>query len=125
MFIMRAEVGIQEVATLVPTIRDGDVTNALNRLLRWLETNADLPHIPAGEVKDGTLTIDADKVNPSDLIAAQIVNNWYLAMYGWCKVGFSNAEPIPRPRPSALQSDDALPVRSCSPSVQTTPRSGC
>jgi tetratricopeptide (TPR) repeat protein len=80
MFIMRAEVGIQEAATLVPTIRDGDVTNALNRLLRWLETSSELPHIPVGEVKDGTLTIDAGKVNPSDLIAARIVNNWHIAM---------------------------------------------
>jgi|GEM_PF-5201279 len=80
MFILRAEVGIQEAATLVPAIRDGDVTNALNRLLRWLETHPVLPQIPGGEVKDGTLTIDAGKVNPSDLIAAQIVNNWYLAM---------------------------------------------
>ncbi len=80
MFIMRAEVGIQEAATLVPTIRDGDVTNALDRLLRWLETNSELPQIPVGEVKDNTLTIDADNVNPTDLVAAQIVNNWYWAM---------------------------------------------
>ena len=86
MYIMHAEVGIQEAATLLPSITDGDVLNALNRLLRGLETNSDLPHISVGKVKDGVMTIDADKVNPGDLtkvtsvIAAQIVNQWHLAM---------------------------------------------
>ena len=79
-FILNAEIGIQEAAALLPAIRDGDVVKALNRLLQRLETNSDLPYIPVGEVKDGTLTIDADKVNPNDLIAAQIVNHWHIAM---------------------------------------------
>lgn len=34
MFIMHAEVGIPEAATLLPSITDGDVLNALNRLSR-------------------------------------------------------------------------------------------
>lgn len=33
-----------------------------------------------GEVKENVLTIDADKVNLTDLIAAWIVNNWHIAM---------------------------------------------
>ena len=78
-FILNAEVAIQEATLIAPSIRDGDVTNALNRLLRWLETNSELPHIPVGEVKDNVLTIDADKVNLNDLIAARIVNNWHIA----------------------------------------------
>ena len=79
-FILNAEVAVQEATLIAPSIRDGDVTNALNRLLRWLETNSDLPYIPVGEVKDGVLTVDVDKVNPNDLIAARIVNNWHIAM---------------------------------------------
>ncbi len=35
MFIIHAATGIQEAVTLAPSIRDRDVVNALNRLLRW------------------------------------------------------------------------------------------
>lgn len=80
LFILNAEIAIQEAALLAPSIRDGDVTNALNRLLQWLETNTDLPDIPVGEVKDGVMTIDPAKANPNDLIAARVVNNWQIAM---------------------------------------------
>ena len=80
MFILNAEIGIQEAAMLTPSIRDGEVAIALNRLVQWLETNSGLPDIRVGEVKDNTLMIDADKVNPSDLITARIVNNWHIAM---------------------------------------------
>jgi tetratricopeptide (TPR) repeat protein len=80
MFILNAEIAIQEATLIAPSIRDGDVTNALNRLLRWLDTNPGLPNITVGEVKDNVLTIDADKVNLNDLIAARIVNNWHIAM---------------------------------------------
>jgi hypothetical protein len=80
MFILNAEIGIQEAAMLAPSIRDGEVANALNRLVQWLETNSGLPNIRVGEVKDNTLMIVSDKVNPSDLIAARIVNNWHIAM---------------------------------------------
>lgn len=81
MFIMNAEVAIQEAVAIIPSITDGDVVRALNRLIEWLETHSVLPHIDIGKVSaDGVLTIDADKVHPIDLIATRIVNNWHIAM---------------------------------------------